>query len=132
MRQGKDGRSGTHELWDLQRKVLVEPTLGVSSRRPGTGIKDSTELVRRLWTDSIVAVVHREGNADLDARCHGFLKPVISVNRRMVEFVLGAHGLDDLGGETLAWVEDSPLSGGTKFNGLGEGRYHNTENRDNR
>jgi len=50
----------------------------------------------------------------------------------MVEFALSAHGLDDLGGETLAWVQDSPISGGTKLNGLREGRYHNAENRDNR
>jgi len=81
MRQGEDGGSSTHKLWDLQREVLVEPTLGMYSRRPGTSVKDSAELVRRLWTDSIVAVVHCEGDADLDARCQGLLRPVTSVNR---------------------------------------------------
>ena len=76
MRQGEDGRSSTEILWNLQREVLVEPANGVSGGRPGTSVKDGAELVGWLWADSVVAVVHREGNADLDAGCHGFLEPI--------------------------------------------------------
>lgn len=73
MRQGKDGRSSRHIRWSLHREILVEPTRGVWSGRPGTGIKDAAKLVSRLWADSVDAVVDREGNADLDARFNRFL-----------------------------------------------------------
>ena len=74
MRQAKDGRSSAEILWNLQGEVLVEPADGVYGGRPGTGVEDRAELVGRLRADAVVAIVHREGNADLDARCHGSLE----------------------------------------------------------
>jgi hypothetical protein len=83
MRQGEDGRSSTEILWNLQREVLVEPARSVGGGRPGTSVKDGAKLVGWLRADSVVAVVHREGNADLDATFYGFLEPIHNFSESM-------------------------------------------------
>lgn len=99
--------------------------------RPWTGVEYVAELVGRLWADSVGAAVHREGYSDLDAGCHGFLKPPTLVSRFMVDLVVSAYGLDDLGSEVLPQRQDSSISGVTKLNSLAKDRRHSTnKNRD--
>lgn len=50
----------------------------------------------------------------------------------MVDLLLRAYRLDDLSGEALSWVQDLPISGGTKLNSLADDRRHGTsKNSDN-
>lgn len=111
---------------------MVEPSLGGYGRRKRTGIKDTAELDGRLWADCPVTVGDREGNADFSTTYEGTLKPIASVNRCMADRVLSAHRANDLSGEVLARLQDSPISRETNGNGLAEGRCHGSENRDNR
>ena len=131
MRQGENSRSRCHVSGHLEREILVESARVVCGGGPGTSIKDIPELVGRLRADSIVAVVNRKGNANLDARCHGFLEPITSVNKCTEDLVLNTHRLDDLGCEILSWAQDSSVSWRTKFNSLAEYRRHSAnKNRD--
>jgi len=118
MRQGKDGRSNRHIIWNLHREVLVLPTWVWSVRRKGTSVKNIAKPIGRLWADSIVAGCRRKGNADFSATYNGILKPVTSMNRCMVDRVLSAYRPKDLSGEVLACVEDSPIRGVANVNGL--------------
>ena len=123
MRQGENGKSGSPALRNLQREVLVEPALAVRSRIPGTGIEYIAKLIGRLWTDTIVAGVHREGNADLNARCDGSLRR-ITLDACMVDPVLSAYRLNDLGSEALSWGQYRSVSGVSKLNCLAKDGGH--------
>lgn len=91
MGQGEDSGSSRHILRDPQREILVGPTRVMWAGRPGPGVKNISKVVGRLWTYSVVTVVNRKSNADLDARCHRYLEPITSVNKRMVVRVANTH-----------------------------------------
>jgi len=66
MSESEYGWSFGHVFANLNSEVLVESSLSVPSRRPLSSIQYVSKLVSGLRADPIVAVIHGEGNADLD------------------------------------------------------------------
>lgn len=66
MSEGEYGWSFRHVFANLNGEVLVISSLTVPSRCPLSSIQHVSKLVSGLRADPVVAVIHREGNADLD------------------------------------------------------------------
>lgn len=105
MTQSKNGRSSCRVLIQLESEILVEATLSVPRGGPRSSIKDIPELVSRLRTDSVIAVINGKGDADLDNRCQRIR-------------------LNNLDCEVLSNCQDVSVLGASQLDRLAESRSH--------